>query len=193
MTGSATRCAALFLSLLMLFGGPLSTLLTSNDSASVDWHLEPSTNILYAGQGDDAVIQLDGNNMFSEAFTVDVPSDAPVTDIHLSMKPSVDQTHQGFKWNDASVWSHSSSILNGTFVENNVLTGNGAGMLWDFNTNAAGWTFSNSYSGRVTSPACGYNGSSGGSLLYLCRLHIRYISCNRLVWRLYHAFPRLDS
>ncbi len=164
MTGSATRRAALFLSLLMLFGGPLSTLLTSNDSASVDWHLEPSPNILYAGQGDDVVIQLDGNNMFSEAFTVDVPSDAPVTDIHLSMKPSVDQTHQGFKWNDASVWSHSSSILNGTFVENNVLTGNGAGMLWDFNTNAAGWTFSNSYSGRVTSPACGYNGSSGGSL-----------------------------
>ena len=164
MTGSTARRSALFLSLLMLVGGPLGTFMISNDFNEDSSFLEPATTPLYAGAGDDAVVQLSGNSVYDEAFTVDVPSESPVTDIHLSMKPSVDQTQHGFEWTDASIWSHSSSVLNGTFVENNVLTGNGAGTLWDFNSNAAGWTFSNSYSGRVTTPACGYNGSSGGSI-----------------------------
>ena len=44
------------------------------------------------------------------------------------------------------------------------LTGSGSSPGYDFNNGAQGWTFSNSFSGRVTTPACGYNGSSGGSL-----------------------------
>ncbi|MBT5390739.1 MAG: hypothetical protein HOL22_00120 [Euryarchaeota archaeon] len=165
MTGSSSRRGALLLTLLMLFGGPLQTMLSEPSSVTeMPTFLEDEETILLAGTGDDAIIQLSGSGSYSELFTVEVPSNAPVTDIHLSMKPSVDVTQQGFVWDDNTIWSHSSTTNNGTFVLDNVLTGNGAGTLWDFNTNAAGWSFSNSYSSRVTSPGCGYNGSSGGSI-----------------------------
>ena len=165
MTGSSSRRGAFLLALLMLFGGPLQTMLngTSSESSATAF-LEDKEPILLAGAGDDAIIQLSGSNSYSEVFTVEVPSNAPVTDVHLTMKPSVDVTHQGFVWDDNTIWSHSSTANNGTFVVDDMLTGNGAGTLWDFNTNSVGWTFSNSYSGRVTSPACGFNGSSGGSI-----------------------------
>ena len=165
MTGSSSRRGAFLLTLLMLFGGPLQTMLTNDTSQpSNPVFLEVSEPILSAGAGDDAILQLPGTGLYSDSFTIEVPSNAPVTDIHLSMKPSVDATHQGFVWKDSTVWSHSSSTNNGTFGENNVLTGNGAGTLWDFNTNAAGWTFSNAYSSRVSTPSCGLNGTSGGSI-----------------------------
>ena len=40
------------------------------------------------------------------------------------------------------------------------LVGSGGAQFWDFNTGAPGWSFSNSYASRVTSPACGLNGSA---------------------------------
>ena len=165
MTGSSSRRGALILALLMLFGGSLQTMVTNGtSSSSTPVFLEDDEAILFAGTGDDAIIQLSGSGSYSDSFTVEVPSNAPVTDIHLSMKPSVDATQQGFVWDDGTIWSHSSATNNGTFVQNNVLTGNGAGTLWNFNSNSAGWTFSNSYAARVTSPTCGLNGTSGGSI-----------------------------
>ncbi|MGY8727785.1 MAG: hypothetical protein ACKVKS_00990 [Candidatus Poseidoniales archaeon] len=165
MTGSSSRRGAFLLTLLMLFGGPLQSMLTDGTSPSSNpVFLEGDDTILFAGVGDDAILQLPGSGSYSDSLTIEVPSNAPVTDIHLSMKPSIDATHQGFVWSDDSIWSHSSSTNNGTFGQNNVLTGNGAGTLWDFNSNSIGWTFSNAYSSRVTSPSCGLNGSSGGSI-----------------------------
>ena len=64
MTGSTARRSALFLSLLMLIGGPLGTFMTSNDFIDDSPSLEPATNPMYAGVGDDAVVQLSGNNVF---------------------------------------------------------------------------------------------------------------------------------
>ena len=165
MTGSSSRRGALLLSLLMLFGGPLQTMLTDGTSSYQNpVFLEEEETILFAGAGDEAIIQLPGSGLYSDSFTIEVPSNAPVTDLHLTMKPSVDANHQGFVWDNNGIWSHSSASNNGTFGQNNVLTGNGAGTLWDFNTNAAGWTFSNTYASRVTSPACGLNGTTGGSI-----------------------------
>ena len=156
MTGSSSRRGALLLSLLMLFGGPLQTMLTDGTSSYQNpVFLEEEETILFAGAGDEAIIQLPGSGLYSDSFTIEVPSNAPVTDLHLTMKPSVDANHQGFVWDNNGIWSHSSASNNGTFGQNNVLTGNGAGTLWDFNTNAAGWTFSNTYASRVSSPTCG--------------------------------------
>jgi hypothetical protein len=121
----------------MLFGGPLQSMLTDGTSPSSNpVFLEGDDTILFAGVGDDAILQLPGSGSYSDSLTIEVPSNAPVTDIHLSMKPSIDATHQGFVWSDDSIWSHSSSTNNGTFGQNNVLTGNGAGTLWDFNSNS---------------------------------------------------------
>ncbi len=164
MWGSRSRRKAILLALLMLFSGSLQIVLTQNPSSPFDSILSDEDSPLFAGAGDSAIVQLPGSGLYSNSFSVEVPSNAPITDVHLTMEPSVNPTHQGFVWDDNSVWSHSSATNNGTFGQNNVLTGNGAGTLWDFNSNAAGWTFSNSYSARVTTPACGFNGSSGGSI-----------------------------
>tara|TARA_B100001093_G_scaffold177219_1_gene169868 strand:- start:4957 stop:10080 length:5124 start_codon:yes stop_codon:yes gene_type:complete len=168
MAGGSSARKAVLLALLMVFGGPLQSMISSENPASEPISvLLPTSDIRSVGSGENAVVILPGANSYSTDFEIDVSSNAPVTDIHLSLEPSVELTQQGFTWNDSTVWAHSSAVNNGTFGESGALTGNGAGMLWDFNspTNPSpGWTFSNSYSGVVTSPACGYNGSSGGSI-----------------------------
>lgn len=166
MSGSSPRRGALLLALLMLFGGPIQTMMTDIASSPFDSNvLSDEDSILFAGAGDDAIIQLSGSGLYSDSFTVEVPSNAPVTDVHLSMKPSVDATHQGFVWDDNTVWSHSSAINNGTSTANGALNAEGGGVLWDFNTGLQGWTVSSStFVSRWTSNSCGYNGSTGGSI-----------------------------
>ena len=50
------------------------------------------------------------------------------------------------------------------YADGGELTGEGSVPGYDFNSGAQGWTFSNSNSGRVTSPSCGLNASTGGSI-----------------------------
>tara|TARA_B100001093_G_scaffold225681_2_gene216252 strand:- start:2880 stop:7976 length:5097 start_codon:yes stop_codon:yes gene_type:complete len=149
----------------MLFSGSLQIVLTQNPSSPFDSILSDEDSPLLAGAGDSAIVQLPGSGLYSNSFSVEVPSNAPITDVHLSMEPSVDPTHQGFVWDDNSVWSHSSAINNGTSSANGALKAEGGGVLWDFNTGLQGWTVSSStYVSRWTSNSCGYNGSSGGSI-----------------------------
>ena len=163
MAGASGLKTALFLGVLMVLGGPLNTMVMHHDD--VPEHIELSDHIVaQAIAGENSTFLLPGNDVASTSFTLDVPSDAPITNVHLSMEPSVQPTQTGFTWDSNAVWSASSAVHNGTFGSDDVLTGDGGGTLWDFNTNAGGWTFSNSYSARVTSPACGINGTTGGSL-----------------------------
>lgn len=163
MAGASGLKTALFLGVLMVLGGPLNTMVMHHDDAPE--HIELSDHIVaQAIAGENSTFLLPGNDVASTSFTLDVPSDAPITNVHLSMEPSVQPTQTGFTWDSNAVWSASSAVHNGTFGSDDVLTGDGGGTLWDFNTNAGGWTFSNSYSARVTSPACGINGTTGGSL-----------------------------
>lgn len=163
MAGTSGLKTALFLGVLMVLGGPLNTMVMHHDDASE--HIELFDHVVaQAIAGEHSTFLLPGNDVASTSFTLDVPSDAPITNVHLSMEPSVQPTQTGFTWNSNAIWSASTAVHNGTFGSDDVLTGDGGGTLWDFNTNAGGWTFSNSYSARVTSPACGFNGSSGGSL-----------------------------
>lgn len=163
MAGASGLKTALFLGVLMVLGGPLNTMVMHHDDAPE--HIELSDHIVaQAIAGENSTFLLPGNDVASTSFTLDVPSDAPITNVHLSMEPSVQPTQTGFTWDSNAVWSASSAVHNGTFGSDDVLTGDGGGTLWDFNANAGGWTFSNSYSARVTSPACGINGTTGGSL-----------------------------
>ena len=165
MWGSRSSRKAILLALLMLFSGSLQIVLTQNPSSPFDSILSDEDSPLLAGAGDSAIVQLPGSGLYSNSFSVEVPSNAPITDVHLSMEPSVDPTHQGFVWDDNSVWSHSSAINNGTSSANGALKAEGGGVLWDFNTGLQGWTVSSStYVSRWTSNSCGYNGSSGGSI-----------------------------
>ena len=115
--------------------------------------------------GAETFVGLLGDNQVNTGFTVDVPSMEPITDLQLDIAPAVMQKQYGFTWDSDQIWSNNDATKNGAVVTSNgSLTGTAAGTIWDFNNGAQGWTFSNSYSGIVTSPACGYNGSSGGSL-----------------------------
>ena len=163
MAGTSGLKTALFLGVLMVLGGPLNTMVMHHDDAPE--HIELFDHVVaQAIAGEHSTFLLPGNDVASTSFTLDVPSDAPITNVHLSMEPSVQPTQTGFTWDSNAIWSASTAVHNGTFGSDDVLTGDGGGTLWDFNTNAGGWTFSNSYSARVTTPACGFNGSSGGSL-----------------------------
>ena len=171
MAGASGLKTALFLGLLMVLGGPLNTMMLDHPASAPTPILE-EMNVASAMAGENASFLLPGNNLPSTSFTVDVPSDAPVTSIHLEMQPTVQPTQTGFVWNDNTAWSASTATHNGTFGSDGNLTGDGGGTLWDFNSGLQGWTVSAStYVGRYTgtgagsgAAGCGYNGTAGGSI-----------------------------
>ncbi|MGB0313827.1 MAG: hypothetical protein ACPGDD_08065, partial [Poseidonia sp.] len=115
-----------------------------------------------AGAGDEVNLTLTSTP--NTMFTLDLPDNEPLVTAEMQFTPRVLPTQSGFTWNSDSIWSHPDAISNGSSSSGGILTGSSPGILWDFNTNNQGWTFSNSYTARVTSPSCGFNGSSGGSL-----------------------------
>ena len=154
---------ALFLGVLMVLGGPLQTMMTDGIEA-------PQTSVLLeqnahaAIEGESGTFLLPGNNAIATSFTLDVPSSSPVTNVHMAMEPTVQPTQTGFVWDDNSVWSASSAVHNGTFGADGVLTADGGGTLWDFNTGLQGWTVSTSTYVGLYTPNCGKNGTTGNSI-----------------------------
>ena len=124
--------------------------------------LAEETAVLQAGQGDEVNLTLTTSP--NTMFKLDLPYGEPLVNAEMNFTPRILPTQSGFVWESDSHWNHPDAISNGSTSSNGVLTGSSPGILWDFNTNNQGWTFSNSYTARVSSPACGYNGSSGGSL-----------------------------
>ena len=144
--------------------GPLQT--TGNISIESTHlnHLSETPQVSFSTTGQTDFIQLTGNGAVNDDFTVEVPSDSPITDLQLSMEPTTMQTHYGFVWDSDNIWSNPDATKNGTVVELDSLTGSTAGTIWDFNSGLQGWTVSNpTFVSRYTNP-CGLNGSSGGSI-----------------------------
>lgn len=164
MSAVTTWRSALFLAILMAIIGPLQ--MTGNLSASsveID-SLKDSKTISHSSIGNAEFLGLLSDNVANKAFTVDVPSDSPITDLQLTVEPSAMQTHYGFNWQGDISWSNSDASKNGTVVEGTSLTGSTAGTLWDFNSGLQGWTVSDpTFVSRWTT-ACGFNGTSGGSI-----------------------------
>ena len=118
-----------------------------------------------ATAGGNAIIDITDSPSASLGFTIDVPENEPITELDLSISPSPLPTRTGLSWEGAQAWTHPDSTANGVGVDaDGMLTAQGGGTVWDFDNGNDGWTFSNSYAGRVTSPTCGFNGSSGASI-----------------------------
>ena len=99
------------------------------------------------------------------SFELDVPtSSGAITSLDMSIQSETMENSQTLLWDGDAAWNHVDATHNNTFSQSGVLSGDGSAPGYDFNNGAQGWTFSNSYSGRVTSPSCGSNGSSGGSI-----------------------------
>ena len=154
---------ALFLCVLMVLGGPLQTMMTDGMEAP-DTPVLFEQNVHAAIEGESETFLLPGNNAIATSFTLDVPSNSPITNVHLAVEPTVQPTQTGFVWEDNSVWSASSAVHNGTFGDDGVLTGDGGGTLWDFNTGLQGWTVSASNYVGLYSTNCGKNGTTGNSI-----------------------------
>jgi len=161
MADRSTRGQALVLVTLLLFSTWASTL---------DWSHEPSDEVAFdevnpshvgAGSSTDLTV----SSTMNSNLKLDLPADEPVTSAELNFKPKTLPTQSGFVWDDSTDWEHSDALVNGTSVSNGHLTASSAGNLWDFNANNNGWTFSNSLAARVTSPACGFNGTAPGASL----------------------------
>ena len=158
MTGVRHRSLALGLVLLMLTT-PLVGLMSNEPSRQA--HLEERRPML-VGAGDEVNLTL--STVPNSQLTLDLPTDEPVYRAELALAPRVLPAHSGFVWDEASDWEHPDALRNGTLATEGTLTGTAEGQLWDFNNGAQGWTFSNSFSGRITTPTCGFNGSTGGSI-----------------------------
>ena len=140
--------------------GPLQ--MTGNITAdSAEFTTLPEADkIRFSTVGQSDFIQLAGDGAVNDDFTVEVPSDSPITDMQLSIEPSTMQTHYGFVWDDDTIWSNADATKNGTVVELDSLTGSTAGTIWDFNNGLQGWTVSNpTFVGRYTNTG-GVNGLS---------------------------------
>jgi len=106
--------------------------------------------VMNAGQGDQVNLTLTSTP--NTMFTLDLPNNEPLVSAEMKFTPKVLPTQSGFTWNSDSIWSHPDAISNGSSSSGGILTGSSPGILWDFNTNNQGWTFSNSYTARVANP-----------------------------------------
>ena len=118
---------------------------------------------LSLGQSQSVIMDV-GPDASNDPAWIDLPSRDPLTSLEVKVEPTVEATRDGFSWTGSDAWNHPDAISDGVSTAGGALVGSGGAQFWDFNSGAPGWTFSNSYASRVTSPACGYNGSSGGSI-----------------------------
>ena len=158
MRGEQSRSLALWLVLLMVSSTWMASVSHPAPMPSMGDEPQPS----HVGQGDISNITL--SSAPNTQIRLDLPADQPVYDAELRVTPKVLPAQSGFLWDDAADWTHSNAVLNGTVVNDGGLTGTTEGQLWDFNSGSQGWTFSNSFSSRVSTPVCGMNGTSGGSI-----------------------------
>ncbi len=158
MAGGRVHAKALVLVVLMVFGGSFGTLFMVPSSPA---SLEQAAPVMSVGEGDQMDLTLSPSP--NTVFKLDLPADEALVSAEILFTPKVLPLQSGFVWDDAADWNHADAVKNGSTVSNGALTGSSAGVLWDFNTNNQGWTFSG-YGARVSSPTCGMNGSSGGSL-----------------------------
>ncbi len=167
MSAATSWRSAVFLAILMAIIGPLQ--MSGNIAVNFsDFNeLNEQQTVSLSLQGAKQFIELDGDGAVNNDFTINVPSDSPITDMQLSIEPSVMQTQYGFLWDSDTAWSSPDATKNGTVVERDVLTGSTAGTLWDFNNGLQGWTVSDpTFVGHWTYAAnsCGVNGTTGGSI-----------------------------
>ena len=127
--------------------------------------LEEATAPSFVGENTPVSVDIRPGQSSQNPFELTLPSSTgSITNLEMTMQSSPLQNSQTLLWQGASAWNHPDATHSNTYSQSGSLTGSGSSPGYDFNNGAQGWTFSNSYSARVTSPACGYNGSSGGSL-----------------------------
>ena len=161
MAGSLKGRSVAFFVLFLFVFAPFTSLAPS---ASFDV-LEETASPALVGENTPVVVDIRPGQTSQNPFELTLPSSTgSITNLEMTMQSVPLQNSQTLLWQGASAWDHIDATHSNTFSQSGSLTGSGTSPGYDFNNGAQGWTFSNTYSGRVTTPACGYNGSSGGSI-----------------------------
>ena len=157
MAGRSRAWSALFITFVFLFSSQ-AIMLTDTEMSYLK--NEPRPRLSAADQSANLTLNPTSPN---SNFKINLPEGEPLTSASIEIEPYATAMHSGFIWDDNSIWSHSDATNGGVSIQGNLMTGTSAGNLWDFNNGNQGWTFSG-YGARVTSPSCGLNGSTGGSI-----------------------------
>ena len=161
MAGSMEGRSVAFFVLFLFVFAPFTSLAPS---ASID-ALEEITAPTFVGENTPVDVDIRPGQTSQNPFELTLPSSSgSITNLEMTMQSTPLQNSQTLLWQGASAWDHPDATHSNTFSQSGSLTGSGSSPGYDFNNGAQGWTFSNSLSSRITSPACGYNGSSGGSI-----------------------------
>ena len=154
------RSVAFFVLFLFVFA-PFTSLAPAASFDALEEVATPS----FVGENTPVSVDIRPGQSSQNPFELTLPSSTgSITNLEMTMQSSPLQNSQTLLWQGASAWNHLDANHSNTYSQSGLLTGSGSSPGYDFNNGAQGWTFSNSYSARVTSPACGYNGSSGGSI-----------------------------
>lgn len=150
-----------FLVLFLFVMGPYTTFAPPAPVVQLD----DEQTIVSVGENTPVTVDIRPGQPSITPFELDLPSsDGAITSLDMTIQSETMPNSQSLIWEGDSAWNHVDAVKNNTFSQSGILTGDGSAPGYDFNNGAQGWTFSNSYSGRVTTPSCGYNGSSGGSI-----------------------------
>ncbi|MDG1548962.1 MAG: hypothetical protein P8Q94_02810, partial [Candidatus Poseidoniaceae archaeon] len=106
MSAVTTWRSALFLAILMAIMGPLQMTGNISIKSSDLLSLNNDDYVSFSAIGDEELIQLTGNNAINNDIFLEVPSKSPLTDLQISMSPSVISTQTGFVWGDDTIWSN---------------------------------------------------------------------------------------
>ena len=161
MAGSLKGQSVAFFVLFLFVFAPFTSLAPS---ASFDV-LEEATAPNLVGENTPVIVDIRPGQTSQNPFELTVPSSTgTITHLDMTMQSVPLQNSQTLLWQGASAWNHQDATHSNTYSQSGLLTGSGSSPGYDFNNGAQGWTFSNTLSSRITTPACGYNGSSGGSI-----------------------------
>ena len=161
MAGSGKGRGVALLVLFLFVMGPYTTLAPS----APQMQLEDKQRVNFVPEGTSVSVDVQPGQNSLNPFELDVPtSTGAITSLDMTVQSATLVNSQTLLWEGDAAWNHVDATKNNTYTQSGILSGAGSVPGFDFNSNAQGWTFSNSYSGRVTTPACGYNGSSGGSI-----------------------------
>lgn len=154
------RSIAFFVLFLFVFA-PFTSLAPSASFDALEEGAAPS----FVGENTPVSVDIRPGQSSQNPFELTLPSSTgSITNLEMTMQSSPLQNSQTLLWQGASAWDHPDANHSNTYSQSGLLTGSGSSPGYDFNNGAQGWTFSNSLSSRITTPACGYNGSSGGSI-----------------------------
>ena len=145
MSAATSWRSALFLAILMAIIGPLQMSGNFYSNGYDSYLNESSLRSMFSQANNNQVIVLEGNGVQNTDITIDVLDTAPLTDLQMSVEPSVTPTQTGFIWDDDTIWSNADASNNNTLVKQNLITGSSDGIKWDFNSGLQGWTLSSNF------------------------------------------------